>query len=335
MARPDPPPASDRSSEPSLVVTPWCWSSGRRSCSPSARSNASRPRYRASRPGAEMTDLDGATFDVGRFLELVSPSLFGGGPDGGRARPAGGWCPPARRSRPTSPTPSPDVVLVLMHDGAARGSDCWTRRGGAGAREISCARLTRLRRAGRLHPRRGRRGRWPEPTRPLPRPSWTRSARAARASAVARQLAFDSGGTVDVAVVARYHRGKADVKGWTVADRAIEGRLPAAMEELRWALSVAPSRCSSSALSPRPPLRRKGRQPDPAVGRRDRQGAGHAGVEGSPHGGGARSPAGPLTASRRPWVPSPQADIDVKGATAHPSYALERAVAAICAARAR
>lgn len=55
-------------------------------------------------------------------------------------------------------------------------------------------------------------------------------------SSAARQLVADSGGTVTAPTVARYYRGRADVKGFAVADDAVVGRSEAALEKLRWAL---------------------------------------------------------------------------------------------------
>ncbi|HEY9376555.1 MAG TPA: DNA polymerase III subunit delta, partial [Jiangellaceae bacterium] len=43
---------------------------------------------------------------------------------------------------------------------------------------------------------------------------------------------------VDDAVVSTYFEGRAEVKGWVVADRAVEGRTADALEQLRWALET-------------------------------------------------------------------------------------------------
>ncbi len=52
------------------------------------------------------------------------------------------------------------------------------------------------------------------------------------------QLVADVEGTIDVEVVTRYHRGRAEVTGFLVADRAVERDPAAALETLRWALAV-------------------------------------------------------------------------------------------------
>ncbi len=57
-------------------------------------------------------------------------------------------------------------------------------------------------------------------------------------AAACGQLAADTDGVIDQSVVARYYRGRAEASGFTVADRAVEGRLGEALELLRWALAV-------------------------------------------------------------------------------------------------
>jgi DNA polymerase-3 subunit delta len=43
---------------------------------------------------------------------------------------------------------------------------------------------------------------------------------------------------VDEKAVRRYHRGKAEISGFTVSDLVLAGDLPAALESLRWAEGV-------------------------------------------------------------------------------------------------
>ncbi|OBH19298.1 DNA polymerase III subunit delta [Mycolicibacter sinensis] len=50
------------------------------------------------------------------------------------------------------------------------------------------------------------------------------------------QLVADTGGHVDAVAVRRYHSGKAEVKGFDVADRAVVGDVEGATEALRWAM---------------------------------------------------------------------------------------------------
>jgi DNA polymerase III subunit delta len=50
------------------------------------------------------------------------------------------------------------------------------------------------------------------------------------------QLVADTGGEVDAAAVRRYHSGKAEVKGFDIADKAVAGDVSGAAEALRWAM---------------------------------------------------------------------------------------------------
>jgi len=50
------------------------------------------------------------------------------------------------------------------------------------------------------------------------------------------QLVADTAGTVDAAAVRRYHIGRAEVKGFDIADKAVAGDVEGAAEALRWAM---------------------------------------------------------------------------------------------------
>ncbi|WP_433194127.1 DNA polymerase III subunit delta [Nocardia sp. CA-107356] len=54
-------------------------------------------------------------------------------------------------------------------------------------------------------------------------------------SAACSQLASDTGGKIDIAAVRRYYSGKAEISGFDVAELAVAGDRPGAMEALRWA----------------------------------------------------------------------------------------------------
>ena len=54
-------------------------------------------------------------------------------------------------------------------------------------------------------------------------------------AAACSQLVADTGGHVDAIAVRRYHSGKAEVKGFDVADKAVVGDVAGAVEALRWA----------------------------------------------------------------------------------------------------
>ena len=55
-------------------------------------------------------------------------------------------------------------------------------------------------------------------------------------AAACSQLVADTAGDVDAAAVRRYHSGKAEVKGFDIADKAVAGDVAGATEALRWAM---------------------------------------------------------------------------------------------------
>jgi DNA polymerase-3 subunit delta len=55
-------------------------------------------------------------------------------------------------------------------------------------------------------------------------------------AAACSQLVADTGGQVDPAAVRRYHSGKAEVKGYEIAEKAVTGDVAGATEALRWAM---------------------------------------------------------------------------------------------------
>lgn len=57
-------------------------------------------------------------------------------------------------------------------------------------------------------------------------------------AAAASQLTSDSGGQIDADAVRRFHRGRADVTGFAVAERAVTGDRAGALEALRYALDT-------------------------------------------------------------------------------------------------
>ena len=176
--------------------------------------------------GGDVHDLDGAALGPGELDSLTSPSLFGGG------------CVLVVRSAQNvskevaaeltryAAHPAPDVVLVLTHAGGAKGKDLLASVKATGAQVIECPKVTRFAERLELRPRRVPAG-------------WHKRADdgAARAlldavgsdlrelAAACEQLAADTDGQVDETVVARYYRGRAEATGFTVADRAVEGRL--------------------------------------------------------------------------------------------------------------
>jgi DNA polymerase-3 subunit delta len=132
----------------------------------------------------------------------------------------------------------------------------------------------------------------------------------------------------------RYYRGRAEASGFSVADRAVEGRLADALEQLRWALAtgVAPVLITSALaqgvralakVASAPPglggaaLMRELEMPQWKIDR----------VRKQLHGWNAAGVAHAVQAVA-------EADEEVKGAGTNAAYALERAVRNVVAARA-
>jgi DNA polymerase-3 subunit delta len=70
-------------------------------------------------------------------------------------------------------------------------------------------------------------------------------------SSAAAQLLADTAGPVTAETVTRYHRGRAESSGFTVADRAVDGDLAGALELARWGSSagLAPVLVTSALAS--------------------------------------------------------------------------------------
>src|SRR5271166_3731281 len=279
-------------------------------------------------PAGDLHDLDGSELGPGELESLTSPSLFGGGCVLVVRAAQNASKEVAAELARYAKNPAPDVVLILTHAAGVKAT---------GARVIECPKLTRF--AERLDFIRAE----------FRRAGLRADDGAARAlldavgsdlrelAAACSQLAADTDGSrvgIDEAVVARYYRGRAEATGFTVADRAVEGHLAQALEQLRWALDTGVSPvliCSALAQGVRL-LGRVGSAP---------RGASSAALA-------AEVGAPPWKIDRvrqqlRGWHPNgiaralhavAEADAQVKGEAASAAYALERAVRRIVASRA-
>ena len=135
--------------------------------------------------------------------------------------------------------PDPDVLLVVAHPGGAKdkaladgaaGGRC---RGRHGREDHPSSRAGRLR-PGRVPPRSAARAR--EDAAEALLVAVGNDLR--ELAAAAAQLTADTGGRMTAESVARYYRGRAEVSGFAVADAAMVGDVPGALEALRWALQV-------------------------------------------------------------------------------------------------
>lgn len=191
---------------------------------------------RAVDPEADIRELIAAGLAPGAVTELTSPSLFGerkviavrGVQDAGEELTA--------ELKATVAAPADDVSVVLVHKGGLKGKALLDAARKAGAREVSCAEVkTRKDRLAFLRAEfRGHRRKATEEAVEALLDSVGGDLRAL--AGACSQLASDTDGVIDVEVVRRYYEGQADVTGFNVADRAVEGRVAEALVQLRWAL---------------------------------------------------------------------------------------------------
>ncbi|MFO7191012.1 MULTISPECIES: DNA polymerase III subunit delta [Thermocrispum] len=148
----------------------------------------------------------------------------------------------------------------------------------------------------------------------------------------ASQLVADTGGTVTEEAVRRYHRGKAEVNGFAVAEKVVSGDRAAALESLRWALQIGvPHVLIADAIA----------DAVRTIARVSAAGRGNpysmAGELGMPPWKIRRAQSQARGWSREALAESmaivARLNADVKGAAADPEYALERAALEIAAAR--
>jgi DNA polymerase III subunit delta len=284
-------------------------------------------------PAAAVHETGGGSLAPGELVSLTAPSLFGGGcvvvvRDAHQA----GKEVTGELAR-LAADPPPDVRLVITQAEGARGKALLASLTGNGARVIQCPKITRVadrmdfvreefRAAGRAIDDGG--------VRALIDALGSDLREIASACA---QLVADTSGVIGQSVVARYYRGRAEASGFSVADRAVEGRLADALELLRWALAVGVSPVLiSSGLA----------QGVRLLGR----------VSGAPRGQGSAALA--AEAGAPPWkidrvrqqlrgweadgiaralAAVAEADAQVKGEGTSPGYALEVAVRTIVGCR--
>jgi DNA polymerase III subunit delta len=199
---------------------------------------AARRLIRAHEPDADVHDVTAATLAPGTLASLTAASLFAQ-----RAllviRGAQDLSGPALAEvEALIADVPPDVALVLVHVGGAKGKALVDLAKRAGAVVIECPEVKRagdklafvnaeLRVAGRRIS--------PDAARALLDSVGDELRDLAAACA---QLAADTDGVIEVETVRRYYAGRADVTSFTVADLAVEGRTGEALAQLRWALSA-------------------------------------------------------------------------------------------------
>jgi len=288
----------------------------------------------AADPESDLTELDASQLVPGALVELTSPSLFSAVRclvvRGLQELPDDVQDPLLAYAQ----DPQPDVVMVLVHSGGQKGK----------------ALLDRLR---KLPPVRAVPCEGPKPwerpafvTAEVRRAGGQMDADAAAflaeavgedlrsLSGAVHQLVHDFEGTrLSTDLVRRYFDGRAEVKGFTIADAAIDGQLAKALEQLRWARSNGvPEVLIVSAFASG--LRSLARLQAAPRGMREADLAREIGA-----------PPFKLKAMRsqlRSWEPSglvhalhsvAAADLETKGGALDTDYALERMVLRVVRAR--
>jgi DNA polymerase-3 subunit delta len=282
----------------------------------------------------DLHDMEASALAPGELAALTSPSLFGGGSVVILRNAQNAAKEIATELTRYARSPEPDAAVILTHAGGVKGKALVTDLGKARVHQVDCPKVTR---AGdradfvRNEFRRVRRKADPDAVRALL--DAIGGDLRELASAV-DQLASDTDGQINAAVVARYYRGRAEATGFSVADHAVEGRLNEALEQLRWALATgtAPVLITSALATGVRLLGRVGGAPRGA----------------SPNALAAEVGAPPWKIDRirqqlRGWHPDgvakalqavAEADSQVKGGGVSPEYALERVIRQIVAYRA-
>ncbi len=283
---------------------------------------------------ADVSELAASGLGPGALAEITSPSLFASL----RCVVVGGL-----EELPADAVesllryvdqPAPDVALVLHHTGGPKGKAVLDKLRAAGVVEVKAVSLKK----------------WELPAWVVSefrhhQATVSESAAAALVDAVgedlralagaADQLAADADGEpVTAELVRLYFGGRAEVKGFAVADAAIEGKASQALEQLRWAFAgrVDPVLITSAVAGG---LRALARYTSAPLGLREGDLAREVGVP--------PWKLKSLSVQSRGWSPrglavaiqaAAAADADVKGAGGDRMWACERLVISVLRARA-
>jgi DNA polymerase-3 subunit delta len=195
-------------------------------------------RARGTDPDVDVREYQAGALTVGEIAEMLSPSLFGGrrllilrsGQDARKDLVAALLA--------YAKNPDPEVQLLVLHLGGAKGKAFADGLRSAGATVVPAAKLKghrerlafvrdEIRRAG---------GRCADDAADALIAAVGNDLR--ELAAACSQLMADTDGRISAETVARYYRGRVEVTGFTVADATMVGDVPAALEALRWALHV-------------------------------------------------------------------------------------------------
>jgi DNA polymerase-3 subunit delta len=131
---------------------------------------------------------------------------------------------------------SPGTMLVVVHSGGGRAKALADQLKSLGAQEYPCARITKAGDRADFVRREFRALKVKVSDDTVTAVLDAVGSDIRELAAVCSQLVADTDGQVDAIAVRRYHSGKAEVKGFDIADKAVTGDVAGAAEALRWAM---------------------------------------------------------------------------------------------------
>jgi competence protein ComEC len=283
-------------------------------------------------PAVELSDLEGGALQPGDLAEALSPSLFGDERVVVIRSAQDLTKEVAAEVVGYAGDPVPEILLVVQHPGGAKGKATVTSLVGLGARRVDCPKVAKVSERKDFV-----RNELRADKRQVSEDAVTALLDAVgndlrELAAAASQLLSDTDGPITEEVVSRYHRGRAESSGFSIADRAVDGDLAGALELARWgqATGLAPVLVTSalaSTLRAVAQVASAGRQPAHVL-------AGQLGmppwkVEKTQRQARGWRPDGLSTALQAVAT----ADGEVKGAATDADYAVERALLAVVRAR--
>ncbi|WP_191498212.1 DNA polymerase III subunit delta [Mycobacterium simulans] len=184
-------------------------------------------------PVSRMRAGDVSTYEL---AELLSPSLFAEErivvleAAGDAGKEAAALIASAAADIPAS------TVLVVVHSGGGRAKALAGELRSLGAQVHACARITKASERADFVRTEFRSSRIKVDEETVTALLDAVGSDIRELAAACSQLVADTGGAVDAAAVRRYHSGKAEVKGFDIADKAVAGDVAGAAEALRWAM---------------------------------------------------------------------------------------------------
>ena len=283
-------------------------------------------------PDAEEHELMAAGLPVGQLADVLAPSLFGGHRLVVVLGVHEAAAPLAEALTSYAKDQDPDLTLVLVHFGGKRNEALLKAFAAAGAAVDDCAKVKQHELGGFVRNEVRRQGGRITPDAVSALVDAVGSD-LRELSAAAGQLVSDIGGTIDADVVARFHRGRAGVSGFDVAERVLLGDGEGALVRLRWALQggvaqvlIADALAKSIRDSARVATLNSSNTAELARA-----------LKMTPYGVGKvkeRARGWSIEGLQRAIGITAELNAEVKGAAASPDYALERAIRRIVAIRA-